>query len=67
MQRSFLTTSADISFNETQAGRVRSEPSGDWPHFADDGSPPGVRFWLAMMAGGVISAAGFGWLIVAVL
>ena len=41
--------------------------SGDWPQFAEERGFPGVWFWLVMLAGGLVSAAGLGWLILAVL
>lgn len=37
--------------------------SGDWPTFADEPRLPGLGFWLVLLAGGVMSACGFGWLI----
>jgi hypothetical protein len=40
---------------------------GDWPSFADEPRLPGLGFWLAMLAGGLMSAVGFGLLIMAVL
>lgn len=41
----------DAPYNETQAGRVRSEPSGDWPNFAYELRVPAPGFWLTLFGG----------------
>lgn len=53
--------STDAPSNETQARRVRSEPSGDWPNFADDEPRmPAPGFWLALFGGCLFTVSAVG-------
>ena len=44
-------------------GRGWAEVGAEWPAFADDPPMPGLGFWLVLLAGGLMSAIGFGLLI----